>query len=256
MGKYTDKHVKERFETNSHYVDKTLDSEGLEAVETYRKKFDIGGHVNHIPYAKRKEQRYTIITQQLFESYYGEKILDVGSRSTLLTEKLGRQCELVAKHNKALPPFDWEKELLPYEAKSYDTVVCLDTLEHVDNLHEAFYDLLRVSRKHVIISLPNNWKKAFNEMLKGRGIWPSYGIPPEKPHDRHKWFFNTEDAEDFIYYNSAPNKGNYDVELVQYHMPKTIMRHQWMFPLVKLLLPDRYFKNLYVETMFYVLKKR
>jgi hypothetical protein len=113
--------------------------------------------------------------------------------------------------------------------------------------------LLRVSRRHVIISLPNNWKKAFREFVWGRGHYPGYGLPPEKPLDRHRWFFNTEDAEDFMFYHAGVD--GCAVRAVRYHMPVTIPRNQLLYPLLGLFLPERHFKNLFVDTVFFVLEK-
>ncbi len=253
MNPYTEKHVVNRYK-NRHYVNKELSKEGLEAIVAYRKKIRLNDSVDYTPYHPRPEQRYMLVGN-LSKEYFGEKVLDVGSRSNLLTRELGRECSLVDKHNDELPPFDWEKERIPYEDESYDTVVCLDTLEHIDDLHEGFYDLLRVSKKYVIISLPNNWKKEFNEMIKGHGRWASYGIPPEKPHDRHKWHFNTEDADNFIFYHSASDRGDYTVKEVVYHVPKTILRIKITHPILKAILPENRFKNYFVETIFYVLEK-
>ncbi len=44
---------------------------------------------------------------------------------------------------------------LPYEDKSFDTVICLEVLEHLEDPEKALSELARVSRKHVIISTPN-----------------------------------------------------------------------------------------------------
>lgn len=227
---------------------------GLKAVDLYKSKFTLSVNANYKPYYPRNEQRYLNIVEN-FKKYFGDEVLDVGSRSKILSEKLGRPCSLVDKNNPDLPEFDWEKDRLPYKDNSFDSVVCLDTLEHVDNLHDDFYDLLRVSRKYIFISLPNPWRRALIEFIHGRGRWQQYGIPPEKPVDRHKWFFNTEDAEDFVYYNSISGKGNYTVREVQYHMPKTIVRLKVMYPVLRLILPEYYFKNLFVETIFFVLEK-
>ena len=252
--KYIKKHVVERFQ-DVNYTPGTYDNEGLEAISSLKELISFEKNISYKPYDDRKKQRYKIITTE-FREYFENKTLDVGTRSNILSELLGKKCQLVDKNNPDLPEFNWEKESLPYQGKSFDTVVCLDVLEHVDNLHEAFDDLLRVSSKYIIISLPNNWKKALNEFIKGRGRWASYGIPLEKPKDRHKWFFNTEDAEDFIYYHSATSLGNYEIKRVVYHIPKTILRIKITHPILKLFLPKRHFKNLFVETVFFVLEKK
>lgn len=253
---YSQSHIQRRFGTNEHYNSKKLSGAGLEQINVYKKKFSLYKHTTYDPFMPRNEQRYMHLSKYHKEYLVGE-VIDVGSRTSDLLKKLtGVTASLVDKHNKNLPDWDWEKDPVPSSDGSYNTVICYDTLEHINNFHDGFNDLIRLSKDNVLISLPNNWKKAFNEMLKGRGRWASYGLPPEKPHDRHKWFFNTEDAEDFIYYHSATELGNYEVVDVRYHVPYTITRIKLIYPILKAVLPEHYFKNLFVETIFFVLKKK
>tara|TARA_B100000508_G_scaffold53235_1_gene41242 strand:- start:20544 stop:21299 length:756 start_codon:yes stop_codon:yes gene_type:complete len=250
MSKYTG-NLAERF-SNKHYVKDSFSEEGLSAIDACRKKFSFSQSVLWTPYFPRNKQRYQIVKDHL-SNFLGEKILDVGTRDNTLSEMIERPVALVDKNNPDLPEFNWEKENLPFKDNSFDTLVCLDVLEHIENSHEALADLVRVSGRHVVISLPNCWRKAVGEFAKGRGRWATYGFPPEKPMDRHKWFFNVEDAEDLIFYN-APKYG-YSVEKVIYHIPKTILRLKIMYPLLQLILPEYQFKNLFTETVFFVLTK-
>jgi hypothetical protein len=71
----------------------------------------------------------------------------------------------------------------------------------------------------VIISLPNNWTSIFEYILTGKANLHYYGLPLEKPIDRHKWFFNYEDANDFIY--GMAKKMDMNVIVCEpYHGPK------------------------------------
>lgn len=253
---YSSERVKPRFSSNKHYTNAGLSNAGLSAIDQYKSEFTIAKNETHDPYEPRSEQRYMHLADYHRQYLEGE-VIDVGSRSSELLERLtGVKGDLVDKHNRNLPNWDWEKNNVPAPDGSYETVICYDTLEHIDNFHDGFEDILRLSKNYVLISLPNNWKKALNEFIKGRGRWASYGIPPEKPHDRHKWFFNTEDVEDFIYYHSAPERGNYEVLDVRYHIPKTIWRIKLIYPLLRFILPEYQYKNLFVETVFVVLKKK
>ena len=45
---------------------------------------------------------------------------------------------------------------LPFENNSFDTVLALDVLEHLEKFYFIFEEILRVSKKNVIISLPNS----------------------------------------------------------------------------------------------------
>jgi 2-polyprenyl-3-methyl-5-hydroxy-6-metoxy-1,4-benzoquinol methylase len=87
---------------------------------------------------------------------------------------------------------------LPFDDNAFDTVICTDVLEHLDNLHHIFAELVRVSKKHLIISLPNNWNNARKPIKIGKGSFAHYGLPAERPIDRHKWFFNITEAQDFL----------------------------------------------------------
>lgn len=87
---------------------------------------------------------------------------------------------------------------IPFPDDSFDSVVCTDVLEHLDNLHVIFQELLRVCRGSVILSLPNCWCSARQPMDRGRGRFLHYGLPLEALADRHKWFFNVTDAVGFL----------------------------------------------------------
>ena len=55
-------------------------------------------------------------------------------------------------------------EKIPFESNSFDTVICLDVLEHLENFHLILDEMNRVSEKYIIISLPN-CVHAFFEIL-------------------------------------------------------------------------------------------
>lgn len=44
---------------------------------------------------------------------------------------------------------------LPYKNNSFDLVICTEVLEHLENPKKAYRELLRVSRKYVLMSVPN-----------------------------------------------------------------------------------------------------
>lgn len=44
---------------------------------------------------------------------------------------------------------------LPYKDKSFDTVYCLEVMEHLEDPKKALEELARVTRKNIIISTPN-----------------------------------------------------------------------------------------------------
>lgn len=87
---------------------------------------------------------------------------------------------------------------LPFANGSFETVVCIDTLEHVDRLHRAFDELCRVSRDYVIVGLPNEleWFQRLG-LLIGH-FSGKYGLPTTRPADRHHWIFGLADVLNFV----------------------------------------------------------
>ena len=236
---------------NQFYFGGSYDRAALAAVELTRARLDFKRNIVHQIYPGTANQRYLLINDH-FGPFLNRQVLDVGSRTNTMREVLHRDAQLIDRHNPALPAFNWEAEALPYPDNAFDTVVCLDTLEHIDDLHAALDDLARVAKRYVIVSLPNCWRKMATQVFLGHGTSASYGLPPEKPHDRHKWFFNTEDIEDFVYYNAA--RLGLEVVAVRYNMPRTRAWHGVLHRALGLL-PDRYLKNLFTKTMFVCLEK-
>lgn len=54
---------------------------------------------------------------------------------------------------------------MPFENKAFDTTICFDVLEHVDDI-EAIKELARVTRKRIIVSVPSE----ANEHLLSSGL--------------------------------------------------------------------------------------
>ena len=97
---------------------------------------------------------------------------------------------------------DLEHGPLPFADRSFGTVVCTDVLEHIDNIYHAYDELFRVADRKVVISLPNNWVFLPVSILLGRNVShvAGYGLPPfpKGIGERHKYWFNFEEAADFL----------------------------------------------------------
>ena len=99
-----------------------------------------------------------------------DSVLDVGcgegfTLDRLQKEKIGKTFEgieydetAVALARKMVPKITIKQGdiyKLPYKSNSFDLVLCTEVLEHLEEPKKAYKELLRVSRKYVLISVPN-----------------------------------------------------------------------------------------------------
>lgn len=146
-----------------------------------------------------------------------KRILDVGADECHLKHHLDGDAEYwgIGLGGSPDQQVDLERERIPLPDNSFDCVLCLDVLEHLDNIHEIFDELCRVACRYVIISLPNPYADFYRMLCFGdyRPGLPMkfYGLPLEPHGDRHKWFFSSEEAEKFILYRAGKN----DMRVVQ-----------------------------------------
>ena len=74
---------------------------------------------------------------------------------------------------------------LPYADHSVDTVFSLEVLEHIPQPERALQEMIRVTRKYVLISVPNEPMFRIQRLLSGKGL-RMWGDHPE--HVNH-WSF-------------------------------------------------------------------
>jgi SAM-dependent methyltransferase len=134
-----------------------------------------------------------------FPSVWAGQVLDIGCRNHELEDALARRgvsylgidlrttADVVADLGAGLP----------FRDQTAEVVVALDVLEHTDDIHHSFSELCRVARRHVVLSLPNQYEARARWMaLRGRhsGKW---GLPLAPRRDRHRWMFTLEEARAF-----------------------------------------------------------
>lgn len=247
---YVRNHIIPLFE-HEHYFNTKPNEEFLRAIDDARAKFPISKHTEFKTFTPKKMLRYKVAHAHFPEAFVGS-VADIGDRNGSIREFVTGTVTTVDKNNEALEMFDWDKTVLPFSDQQFDSVFCLDTLEHITDIHTRFADLLRVTKRFAVISLPNNWKKTVKEIIRGRSIRTSYGLPVEKPMDRHRWYMNTEEIEDFLFYNAA--KFGFAVEGVIYHAPRSVAWH-YVVSALRGLIPERYYKNLFIATVFVKMRR-
>ena len=151
---------------------------------------------------------------------------------------------------------DLETELpLPFEDKSFNVVVCTDVLEHIETLHAVFAELCRIAKSHIILSLPNGWASNLDNILKGNYISEKYyGLPQNKPLDRHKWHFSFSEAYQFVI--NAPRQYGFERrEILSIGYNHNKAKKQLKRKAVQLFLGDEARHNLFSSTLFVHLQR-
>ena len=88
----------------------------------------------------------------------GQTVLDVCSGlgegikvlSLSATDVMGLEVDRQLESNKVMI-----KELSEIDSDSFDTIVCIDVIEHIENDLRFVKDLMRVARRQVLVSTPN-----------------------------------------------------------------------------------------------------
>ena len=178
-------------------------------------------HIVHDTTAiKNRADRYEFLKRH-FEKEIKEatSILDVGCDDNFLKQIYGDKVFGIDIGGKPDRVVDLEKESLRFLAdKSYDLSICTEVLEHIDNLHEVFRDIQRVTNRYMIISIPNSISyHRLNKIYKTHRTGKFYGLPLEKPVDRHKWYFSYREIVDF--FTGHEKVGTYTIERVIYQYP-------------------------------------
>mgnify|MGYP000330115187 CR=1 FL=1 len=176
-------------------------------------------HYSKKVYGSRVSRNKFVVTE--LSAYIGIKILGVGGGGERrLANHLPKDVEYIEIDMARAPDviINLEKDMpLPFKDNSFDTVVCTDVLEHLENFHEVLDELQRVCAGKIIISLPNSTTILFNYLfrkkvgqdLHNQGKFSKfYGLPLSKPDDRHKWFFSYTEADAFFTYYAQKNNIN------------------------------------------------
>lgn len=189
---------------------------------------------------------------QRFAPYLRDSVLDVGCYEAPLREML-KEVKYVGVDFAGKPDITLNldtREPLPFADASFRNVICIEVLEHLEQLHHVFGELVRVSAEHVIVSLPNCWRDARRPIERGRGHFAHYGLPSEPPQDRHRWFFSYTEACDFMRAR-AGHHGLTIVELFGTEMHRSALVRAAR----RLRYPGKLYFNRYVQTLWAVMRK-
>jgi ubiquinone/menaquinone biosynthesis C-methylase UbiE len=97
------------------------------------------------------------------KKFGGKQILDVGCGTGSYVFKLGNEKKIEGTDYQEFDSWKEAPKLfkvanatnLPYDTGSFDTVSCFETLEHLSDPDGSLKEMYRVTRKNVILSVPN-----------------------------------------------------------------------------------------------------
>ena len=141
-------------------------------------------------------------------------LLDLGSRDQILKKFLhekisytGVDISINGNNNLILDL----NQKFKFNNESFDFVTALDVAEHLDDPKTFLKECLRVSKKKVLIVLPNvsYYESRFRFLLKGN-LGSKYHFSGDNKDDRHKWFTNFYLVKNFFERNSE----NFEIKKV------------------------------------------
>lgn len=74
---------------------------------------------------------------------------------------------------------------LPFKNSSFDTVLAIEIIEHLPAIEPAIQEIKRVTKKNVIITVPNDPFFRVANFLRGKNV-KSFGNPPDHVHHFNK----------------------------------------------------------------------
>jgi len=128
-------------------------------------------------------------------------LLDLGARDRVLHGYLHDNLQYLSADQCGGHDFDWNLEQpLDCPDDAFDVVVGLDVLEHLERIHQAFSEMLRIARSRVFVSLPNMGCLSFRmHFLRHGRLAAKYALLPEHQGDRHRWLTSYSQMTAFVH---------------------------------------------------------
>jgi 2-polyprenyl-3-methyl-5-hydroxy-6-metoxy-1,4-benzoquinol methylase len=142
-------------------------------------------HTSHNPIQKFLINNFFSSLISLIKPLGTESILDAGCGEGFTMDKLTKSGisgeiegieyskESISFGKKLFPSLNIKQASiynLPYKDKSFDLVICTEVLEHLEEPEKAVKEMLRVSRKYLIATVPNEPFFMLSNLLRGKNL--------------------------------------------------------------------------------------
>ena len=90
--------------------------------------------------------------------------------------------------------------------EKYDVIAALDVIEHLDEPLVFYENCKKYSKKLLLINFPNQayYEIRLNFLLRGK-LTNKFHFSGKSNDDRHRWFTNYQNVQEFIKKNKDPN---------------------------------------------------
>lgn len=145
------------------------------------------------------KKKYEYVAKQIGDAT--GTILDVGARDRVLERYLVLD-NLRYLSADVVPGHDYIVDLehpLQFDDNTFEFVVALDVLEHLEFAHRALDELIRITKNCLFVSLPNMSCLSFRlqYFLHGK-LSGKYSLTPEFLSDRHRWLTTFHQSVEFV----------------------------------------------------------
>jgi len=186
----------------------------------------------------------------------GDKILDLGCRNMILKKYLNgnfiyKGLDYISEKSTDIDFINHNLEKgLPNNLETVDSIVALDVLKHIENIHYVYSELFSKVTKLVIIALPNMgyYKFRFNFLFTGV-LSGKYIFSDNKTLDRHRWIPNYHSINKFVLKNTP---SDFNIESYDYIAERK--RNFFFYHLEKFL--SKFFPSLFVYEKIFFLRKK
>ena len=185
-----------------------------------------------------------------------DKVLDIGCREMILKEHLQGSFDYLGldyiskkSNDPSFINHNLEKGM-PDSVGDVDVIVALDVLEHIERIHDVYQEFFSVSKKTIIVALPNMgyYKFRINFLFKGV-LSGKYNFTENKILDRHRWIPNYESIDKFIYKNTPTG---WNIKNYNYIAER---KRNFLFYYAEKFL-SKFFPSLFVyERIYFLIKK-
>lgn len=186
-----------------HQVNTTLTESATLDTSNYRK------HTNTNPVQRRLIDRFHQVIIGKIAELAPESFLDAGCGegfvSSYLMERLPglaiagfdwnpQSVQMASERNPAASYMVADITSLPFAADSFDVSGCFEVLEHLYEPESALSELLRVSRKAVVLSVPHEPWFCMANVARGKNL----DISPKGSDPDHRQFWSRQAFREFV----------------------------------------------------------